>query len=263
MDLSKKLLLVLFSLSFATPLPLLTLERAYAQTPNIYLDPTPLILNQIGASGTVGVKLANVSESAGFELKLSFDNTIVRVDSITLLVPTSGVIPVKSIDNERGTATFGAAALCEGGVCPNILSGSPLELAEVAISAVGEGTTGLEINASYTLYGVEMGADDTPVKIEATLTNGRVEVGGGSSEGPTIELSSGGNTVVWPSGLEETTSLSALESIETDCGSAKAVSRRKNGWWESAVYDYGGANFGLVAGGSYYIKATSSCSWTP
>ena len=262
MDLSKKLLLVLFSLFFATPLPLLTLERAYAQTPNIYLDPTPLTLAEVGATGTIEVKLENVSESAGFQLELSFDKTIIRVESVALLVPTSGVLPVKEINNEEGTVTFGAVAFCGGGVCPNILDGLPV-MAAITVSAVGEGATDLEFDALYTLYGVEMGADDMPVKIGTTLTNGRVEVGGESSEGPTIELSSGGNTVVWPSGLEETTSLSALESIEADCGSAKAVSRRKNGWWESAVYDYGGANFGLVAGGSYYIEATSSCSWTP
>ncbi len=259
---SKKIFLVLLVVLSAVSL-LLVGHRAYAQTARVYLDPTPLILGTVGASGTVTAKLENVSGSAGFEFKFSFDNSIVQIDDVNLLIPASGVIPVKNIDNQGGTVTFGAAALRESGVWPNILSGTPLELAKITVSAVGEGTSNLAFDASYILYGTEMGADDLPVRLESTLTDGQVKVGETPPEGPTINLSSGGNTVVWPAGLNDFTSLSTVRSIAEDCEGVVGISRKRHGWWESAVSDYSGANFNLSEGSAYYIKVASSCTWTP
>jgi len=243
---------------------ILAVQKAFAQAARVYLDPTPLQLDAVGATGTVKVKLENLSGSAGFEFKLSFDKSLIKVDDINLLIPASGVIPVKNIDNENGTVTFGAVALCEGGVCPNILNGTPLEAAEITISAVGQGTSGLDFDtASYILYGTEMGADGWPVRVSADLTNGRVQVGE-TPGGVTINLSAGGNQVVWPSGLPAgLTSLAALGSIQNDCGSAQSISRKKNGWWESAVYGYGGANFALTEGAAAAVRVASACVWTP
>lgn len=232
-------------------------------TPQVYLEPTPLTLEQVGESGSVEVILNNVSESSGFQFELSFDKELVQVDAVDLLTPPTGVtlIPLKDIDNGEGTATFGALVTCGGGVCPNILSDSSTVLATLTVSAVGEGATNLEFSTSYILYGTEMGADDVPVRTEVTLAGGQVVVG--ETQGPTINLSPGGNSIVWPAGLGEFTSLSALENIQADCGSVPALSRKKNGWWESAVSGYGGVGFALSEGDAVYIHVASSCVWGP
>jgi len=243
--------------------------RAGAQTtPRIYLDPTPLTLDQIGTPKTVEVVLEGVSESAGFEFEISFDGSVIQVDSIEVLSAPSDVQqkvvgPFTTIDGERGTVTFGMAVFCEEGVCPNILSDSSTVLATLTVSAVGEeGTaTNLEFDVSYTLYGTEMGANDMPVGVEVTLTGGRVAVG--EEEGPTVNLSRGWNRATLPEGFVSSDSLSALVSIEANCGSIPAISRKKNGWWESAVYDYGGASFALSEGDAAYIRVASGCVWSP
>ena len=232
-------------------------------TPQVYLAPVSLTLAQVGDTGSVEVLLNNVPESAGFQLKLSFNKEVIQVDAVDLLTPPAGAtsIPLKDIKNEEGVVTFGALVTCGGGVCPNILSGEPAVLATLTVSAVGEVTTNLEFDASYILYGTEMGADDLPVRIEAALAGGQVVVG--ETQGPTINLSPGGNSVVWPGGLADFTSLSALESIQADCGSAPAISRRKNGWWESVVFGYGGVGFALSEGDAAYIRVASGCVWSP
>ena len=269
MNLSEKVVLALFSLLFAVALPWLTVGEVFAQTPRVYFDPTPLSLSDVGASGTVKVKLENLSGSAGFEFKLSFDKSLIKVDNVNVLVPSAGVFPLKNVDNEKGTVSLGAVTLCADGVCPNILSGTPLEAAEITISAVGQGTSGLNFDAAnYFLYSAEMGADGLPLQVSADFTNGQVKVGETPPPPPpggvTINLSAGGNQVIWPSGLPAGfTSLTALPSIQTDCGSAQSISRKKNGWWESAVYGYGGANFALTEGAAAAVRVASTCVWTP
>jgi len=269
MNLSRKVVLALFSLLFAVSLPWPTVGRVFAQTPRVYFDPTPLTLNDVGASGTVKVKLENLSGSAGFEFHISFDKSLIKIDDIKVLVPTSVVVPPPSIDNEKGELGFAAGGLCQSGVCPNILSGTPLEAAEITISAVGKGTSGLDFDtATYILYGTETGTGGMPVRVSADSTNGQVQVGETPPPPPpggvTINLSAGGNQVIWPSGLPANfASLAALESIQNDCGSAQSVSRRKNGWWESAVYGYGGTNFTLTEGAAAYVRVASACVWTP
>jgi hypothetical protein len=246
----------------AASLPLLTAGRVRAQTPNIYLNPTPLELIKIGDGGMVEVVLADVSAAAGFEFTLSFDKNIVRVEAVDLMTPPAGVnlIPLKSINNENGEVKFGTVALCDSGVCPNLLSGSPAVLARLTVAAVGEGVSSLTFDTPYTLFGTEMGTDDWPVRLESTLTNGLIRVG---EAGPTINLSVGGNTVTWPVGLGGFTSLSALESIAEDCGGVAEMSRRKSDWWESAVPGYGGVGFALSEGKVIYVRVGSDCVWSP
>ena len=238
---------------------------ATAQTqPRVYLDPTPLTLDQIGTSKTFEVVLGGVTESAGFQLELSFNREVVQIDTVDLLTPPADVtlIPLKDIKNEEGTVTFGALVTCNEGVCPNILSGSPAVLATLTVSGVGEGTTNLEFDVSYTLYGVELAAgDDMPVEVDATLAGGQVVVG--EAEGPTVNLSSGWNRTTLPEVPAGFDSLFALESIQADCGSAPAISRKKDGWWESAVSGYGGVGFALSEGDAAYIRVASGCVWSP
>ena len=76
------------------------------------------------------------------------------------------------------------------------------------------------------------------------------------------------NRIVWLAQLPTTfTSYSALDHIESGCPKPqdppRAIARRKNGWWESAVHGYGGVVFNLVADHDYYIKVASSCDWAP
>jgi len=234
-------------------------------TPQIYFDPASLELTKVGDSGAIEVVLNNVSESAGFQLELSFNEEIIQVDAVDLRTSPAGVtlIPLKDIKNEEGVATFGALVTCGEGVCPNILSGSPAVLATLTVSAVGEGISNLTLDNSYILYGTQMGVNDLPVEIEAALVDGLVKVGETPAEGPTINLSAGGNHVVWPGGLTDFTSLTALGGLGTDCGGAPTISRKKNGWWESAVSGYGGADFALIEGSSVYIRVGSACVWSP
>jgi len=144
-----------------------------------------------------------------------------------------------------------------------------LEAAEITISALGKGESGLNFDAAkYFLYGTETGAGGQLIPVSADFTNGQVQVGETPPPPPpppvTINLSAGGNQVIWPSGLPAGfTSLTALPSIQTDCGSAQSISRKKNGWWESAVYGYGGANFALTEGAAAAVRVASTCVWTP
>jgi hypothetical protein len=265
MNLSKKILSILLSLLLVMPLSSAIAGRAYAQTPGVYLNPTLLELTKIGDGGTAEVTLANVPASAGFEFALSFNKDIIQVTAVDLLAPPAGVnlIPLKSINNEMGVVTFGGLVTCDAGVCPNILSGSPVVLATLTVSAVGEGTGSLVFDSAYTLYGTEVGANDLPVRLEATLTNGQVKVGETPSERPTINLAAGGNIIVWPAGLGDLTSLSATSGLSEDCGGTVGVSRRKNGRWESAVSGYGGDSFALTEGAVAYVRVGSGCVWSP
>ena len=76
------------------------------------------------------------------------------------------------------------------------------------------------------------------------------------------------NRIVWLTQLPTTfTSYSSLNHIESGCprpqDPPRAVARRKNGWWESAVHGYGGVLFNIVADHDYYIKVASDCDWAP
>ena len=145
----------------------------------VCLEPTPRALDSVGKTGTVELKLKSAPKAAGFQFELSFDNSVIQIDEVTLLTPPSDdltFIPLKNIRNEEGRVVFGATTFCEE-VCPNILASSPAILATLTVSAVGEGTTYLEFDSSYFLYGTEVGVDNMPVKIEAALANGQVVVG--------------------------------------------------------------------------------------
>jgi hypothetical protein len=73
--------------------------------------------------------------------------------------------------------------------------------------------------------------------------------------------------ITWLTQLPTTfTSYSALDHIESGCPRSQdppqAIAQRKNGWWESAVHNYGGVVFPLVADHDYYIKVASACDWS-
>jgi hypothetical protein len=146
----------------------------------------------------------------------------------------------------------------------NILNDTPAVLATLTVSAIAEGTANLrfDTNSSFVLQ-TEVDTEGLALRTDTAFTNGQVKVGETPDEGSAINLSAGGNQMIWPSGLIDFTSLTALEGLGADCGGVPTISRKKNGWWESAVYGYGGTNFNLAEGAAVYVRVGSGCVWTP
>ena len=236
--------------------------RATAQTsPRVYFEPTPLILEAVSSTGTVEVRLGGVSEISAFDIEFSYDTNKFRVDGVEFSSALGGSAVGPEIDNEAGLVSFGAWTLERGANDDfiNILGGQQL-LATISLTAVGEGKAPLPFTWAEML-GTTADAGEEPPSIEVGAEDGLVQVG--TSPGPETVLHSGGNRVVWPASLTGFTSFSALESIADDCGSVAKISRKKNGWWESAVHGYGGVGFALSEGNVVYIRVVSGCVWSP
>jgi hypothetical protein len=81
------------------------------------------------------------------------------------------------------------------------------------------------------------------------------------SEG--LTLLPGGNKVKWtfaPSAIKD-----VVARLNSQCGGnvVRAGSYLRNGWWESYRAGYGGVNFNLEPGRTYYLQATKPCTWSP
>lgn len=248
----------------------LVIGRTYAQAGRIYLEPGTLLLEGVGSTGTLEVRLSGASEISAFETRISYDISKIRVDGVEFAPALGGSKVGPNINGEAGWVSFGAWTMNRvdpnGGDFDfvNIIAGqeSPVLLATISLTAVGEGNAAVSFVEDRTsVLGTEAGEGEEPPTVAVDSTDGLVQIGGPS--GTEIVLRSGGNNVVWPAGLADFTSLSALGSIQADCGSAPAISRKKSGWWESAVYGYGGVGFALSEGSAVYIRVASSCVWTP
>lgn len=79
-----------------------------------------------------------------------------------------------------------------------------------------------------------------------------------------INLSSGWNEIIWLD-VSGYNAPSALADIDSDCGAgtAVAIARKRQDWWEGYVKNYGGKNFGLQNSQSYLIKVSAGCNWIP
>lgn len=232
---------------------LTALAVSAAVQPRVYFEPTPLTLDNVGDSGSVEIKLSGAENISGYEFHLNFDPKAIHINGVEVLDAPSGVsiIPLgPDVDAENGSIAVGAFNFAG----EDILAGATAAPVRIALTTLKEGTTELSFTAA-TLTNTDFQA------VNVETSNGSVRTGV-APEGPEIALRPGWNRVTWPEGLADSTSLSALESIKADCGDAK-ISRMKGGWWESAVYGYGGANFNLSTGNSYLIWVTSTCSWTP
>lgn len=80
----------------------------------------------------------------------------------------------------------------------------------------------------------------------------------------TIPLSPGWNKITWPD-ISGYTAKTALEDIDNDCGAgtAMAIAKKRKDWWESYVKNFGGKNFTLNTGNSYYLNVIRDCTWSP
>ena len=268
MRLPKKILLILVLGIFATTFPFVVVREVRAQAGRIYFEPDTLSLEAVDSEGTLEVWLSGVPSLSAFDVKFSYDNSKVHVDAVEIPSSVSGSKLGPVIDNEAGEVSFGAwtANRVGGGDFDfvNLIAGqeSPVLLATISLTAVGEGSAPVSFMGGYAnFFGTEAVEHGDPPSISVDTEDGLVQVG--TSSGPEIILESGWNRVIWPAGLGGFTSLSALGSIPAECGSAPAISRKKNGRWESAVYGYGGVGFLLSEGGAAHARVAFGCVWSP
>ena len=267
MRLQREVLLILLLGLFATAFLFVGGREARAQAGRVYFEPNPLSLEAVTSTGTLEVWFSGASSLSAFDVKFLYDTSEVGVDAVEISSSISGSRVGPVIDEEAGEVSFGAwTANRVGGDnfdFVNIIAGQepPVLLATISLTAVGEeGSTPVSfVEEATSMLGTEAAQYGDPPTIDVTTEDGLVQVG--TSPGTEITLRAGGNSVVWPGGLADFTSLSALESIQADCGSAPAISRRKNGWWESAVFGYDGVSFALSEGAAVYIRVASGCIW--
>jgi len=86
-----------------------------------------------------------------------------------------------------------------------------------------------------------------------------------SEGGYSLSFSQGWNEIVWPADSGVYTAQTALEDIDTDCGSGTGlvIARKEQNWWEEYVVGYGGEDFGLDTEKVYYVNASKECNWYP
>ncbi len=80
---------------------------------------------------------------------------------------------------------------------------------------------------------------------------------------PYLSLSSGWNEVFWSVGLPLLTAQTALENLDSSCGAGTglAVAKKTGNFWQDYLAVYGGKNFNLNPGETYYFKLSRPCLW--
>jgi len=147
------------------------------QGPTVRVDPVQSTVS-VGEAFTVSVMIDNADDLGGFEFDLTYNGTIVAVDSVTLgdFLGSTGrtvgsVGPI--IDNQAGRVSFGAWSL-PGEPGP----GGTGELAVISLTAQGEGQSNLDLQDVQVM--------DTAINPqEATAEDGTVVVGSEPTSTPT------------------------------------------------------------------------------
>ena len=275
MTLSKKILLVLLlTLSVASFSPL-AIRKSCAQTGQLYFEPTPLSLEAVGSTGTIEVMLDGVDGLSAFDVEITYDTSVVQVDGVVLSSAVGGSTVGPKIDNEVGEVSFGSWTLEKetDGSFVNILdtSQTPVVLASITVTAVGEGNSDFSFSKVNTLD-TAGGGDGNPLPITVSTETGQVQVGSEPPPPPPpppppepgkITLQSGGNKIVWPAGTPALSGPDALSSIDSQCETetAPTISRRNHGWLESFRLNQGGVFFDLLPNIVYYINGIKNCVW--
>ena len=177
-------------------------------SPQVFFEPTPLTLDNVGDSASVEIRIEGAENISGYEFHIDFDPQALRIDGVEILNAPSGVstIPLgPEIDTEGGSIAVGALNH-EG---RDLLTGATATLVRINLTTLREGTTTL----SFTMATL---TDTDYESVSVTTSNGSVQTGT-PSDGEGIRLHPGWNRVTWPEGLADSTSLSALESIKADC----------------------------------------------
>jgi uncharacterized protein (DUF362 family) len=82
---------------------------------------------------------------------------------------------------------------------------------------------------------------------------------------PSLSLFQGWNEVVWSAGFPSLTAQTALENLDSYCGSKTglAIAQKNENFWQDYLTVYGGENFNLKPGETYYFKISRQCFWNP
>ena len=217
-------------------------------------------------SGTFDVTLSltdlDEKEVSGIDAYLNYEPNKLEAQNVDVSSGIFGDYPLRTIDPTNGKIAIGATAP-----------------AHVPVTAPGKIAT-ITFRALRTSGSTTLDFDYTP---GSTIDSNITKAGTGAdilTQPPTVTYTfepSGSftfhlvpiwNRIAWLSQLPTIfTSYSSLDHIESGCprpqDPPRAVARRKNGWWESAVDGYGGVVFGLVADHDYFIKVASICDWQP
>ncbi len=143
----------------------------------VALEPAEQVVD-LGATFTVRVTVEQASNVGGYEFRLGFDPSVIKVLDVEIggFLGSTGrnVMPLWNPDLDKpgmttcGAITYGDAPGAEGAG----------ELAVISLQALREGVTDLDLY-DVTLFDTGAGL------IEVTVKDGRVRVGGGSMSPPT------------------------------------------------------------------------------
>ena len=208
---------------------------------------------------TLGLTDLAGKQVSGVDVYLNYDTSKLEAQSISVVGGIFANYPLQTIDPARGIIAINAAATAH---TPVTTPGKIATITFKALKTSGSTTLDFDYTAGSTIDSniVEAGTGTD------ILTPPPTVVYNFESAGPfTFWLVPVWNRVVWLAQFTTPfTSYSALNHIENACqGSPRAIARRKNGWWESAVLGYGGVAFNLAANNNYYLKVASACQWQP
>lgn len=148
-----------------------------AGQPQVYFEPTPLILNNVGDSGRVEVKISGATNISGYEFRISFDYQAIRVDRVEVLNPPTGVsiLPLgPEIDNGVGSIAVGALNYAG----EDLLAGATTALIRISITTLRTGTTNLSFTDAIL-------TDTNYRTVTVSTTDGRVQTGSIPTPTPT------------------------------------------------------------------------------
>jgi len=199
---------------------------------------------------------------SGVDVYLNYERSKLEAQNINVSGGIFADYPLQTIDSASGKIAIGAIAT------PGSPVTSPGKIATITFKALASsGSTTLNFDytaGSTTDSNITEAGTGTDILTSPPTVTYNIQ-----SSGPFVfHLTPIWNKITWLVQLPTSfTSYSSLTHIESGCprptDPKRAIARRKNGWWESAVDGYGGVIFSIVANSDYYIKVASVCDWVP
>jgi len=140
-----------------------------AGQPQVYFEPTPLTLTNVGDSGRVDVKISGATNISGYEFHIDFNSQAIRVDGVEVLDPPTGVgvIPLgPEIDNGIGSIAVGTLNYTG----EDILTGATAALVRINLTTLKAGTSTLSFTDALL-------TDTNYRTVTVTTTDGLVQTG--------------------------------------------------------------------------------------
>jgi len=242
-----------------TSLGLLIFSTAGAHAATFSLS--PVSGSTVSGTFTVTLGLTDLAgkQVSGVDIYLNYEPSKLEAQNINVNGGIFADYPLQTIDSTNGKIAIGAKT---SSGAPVVTSGKVATITFRALGTSGSTTLSFDYTSGSTIDSniVEAGTRTDLLTQPPTVTYNF------QPSGPFVfHLVPVWNRVAWFAQLPTTfTSYSALNHIKSGCsGSPKAIARRNNGWWESAVLGYGGVAFNLAANNNYYIKVVSACQWQP